>query len=85
MKSPENTKYFVQNRHDFDAIFEYAKQEGFITSCDKHELPEMWHFHNCKSVDEIIESAVKEGYFEFYEDNGTVYRLTEKGIRRFEH
>ncbi len=85
MKSPTDTKYFVQNRHDLDAILEYGKQEGFVTTCNLHENPEIFHFHNIKSVDEIIESAVIEGYFEFYEDKGTCYRLTEKGIRRFAH
>jgi len=84
--SAQNTKYFVELQHDFDAILEYAKQEGFVTTCDKHGCEESYHFHNVKSVDEIVELGVKQGYFEFYEVNmGTCYRLTKKGIKRFEH
>jgi hypothetical protein len=80
-----NTKYFVEHKHDFDAILEYAKQEGFVTTCDKHGCAESYHFHNVKNVDEIVESGVREGYFEFYENNGTCYKLTVKGIARFQH
>lgn len=83
--STQDTKYVVELYHDLDAIFEYAKQEGFITTCDQHSKEESFHFHNVKSVDEIIELAVKQGFFEFYESNGTCYRLTKKGLKRFEH
>jgi len=83
--SSMNTKYFVQRQHDFDAILEYAKQEGFVTTCNNHGEKESYDFHGVTCVDEIIESAVNEGYFEFYENNGTCYQLTEKGVKRFQH
>lgn len=81
-----DTKYFVELQHDFDAILEYAKQEGFVTTCDQHGKEESYHFHNVKCVDEIIELAVKEGFFQFYQVSmGTCYMLTKKGLKRFEH
>ena len=83
--SIKSTNYFVEHRHDFDAIFEYAKQKGFVTTCNQHGEEESIHFHKVNSVDEIVDQAVAEELFECYDHNGTCYRLTKKGIRRFPH
>jgi len=82
-ESIESTSYFVEQRHDFDAIMEFAKQKGFVTTCD--DCSESFHFHNVDSVNEIVDQAVSEGLFEFYEHDGTCYRLTEKGVQKFPH
>ena len=84
-KEIKSTNYFVEHKHDFDAIFEYAKQKGFVTTCNQHDEEESIHFHNVDSVDEIVDQAVSEGLFEFYEHNGTCYRLSKKGVRKFPH
>ena len=85
-ESIKSTSYFVEHRHDFDAIMEYAKQKGFVTICNHHhDEEESFHFHDVDSVDEIVDQAVTEDLFEFYEHNGTCYRLTKKGIKRFPH
>ncbi len=83
--SIKSTNYFVEHRHDFDAIIEYAKQKGFVTTCNYHDEEESFHFHDVDSVDEIVDQAVTEDLFEFYEHDGTCYRLTKKGIKRFPH
>ena len=78
------TKYFVETHHDVDAILDYAKQKGLMVELVQ-DGKSKYEFYNVKSVDEIVESAVSEGLFEFYENNGTCYRLTPKGLEMFPH
>lgn len=59
-----------------DAMLEYAIQEGFMTRCDED------HYHfadNLTSIDQVIMKAKEEGLLVFYENNGTCYKLTQKG------
>lgn len=84
-ESVKSTRYFVESHHDFDAIMEYAKQKGFVTVCNHHDHEESFHFHDVDSVDEIVELAVSDGLFEFYQNNGTCYRLSKKGVQEFPH
>ena len=82
--SQYKTKYFVETQHDLDAIMDYAKQKGCMEECGEHGETH-YHFNNIKSVDEIVELGVSEGLFEFYQNNGICYRLTQKGLEVFPH
>lgn len=78
------TKYFCETKHDIDAIMDYSKQKGYMFEyVESNET--IYHFYNIRSIDEIVDSAVLEGLFEFYENKGTCYRLTKKGIKVFPH
>lgn len=85
MSNSYKTKYFVESNHDLDAIMDYAKQKGYLVECNEHGDETHYHFYNVSSVDEIVDSAVSEGLFEFYENNGTCYRLTKVGLDVFPH
>lgn len=75
MSEPQKTGMFCDDRTTMDAILEYAIQKGFMTRCGEN-----YHFtEKFKSVDEVIMMAKEEGLVVFYEDNGTCYKLTDKG------
>jgi len=53
----KKTRYFVNTQHDFDAILEYAKQEGFITTRLEDDIKETFNIKNTNNVDAIVEQV----------------------------
>ena len=78
--SATKTKMFCDDRNTMDAIIEYAITKGFMSRCGDKNGNAYYHFaDNFETVDQVIMMAKEEGMLLFYEDNGTCYRLTQKG------